>query len=212
MGVVIHILDRRRVCLDVAGVTQEVGTLRHMSKVTEIDDKGSAEVEEAAKFSHGIPAAMVAQAVNLRLASGTNDIVQAHMVIGWDEGRGSVPDLGWDYLPVLGYGVKDKMREVFALHELCDGTLRIVDKERAATLGLVANETLVRRGQPTILECYEIRPYLPNFVEADCLLADGRRERILVRVVADAFPSASWLVGRTPMGASEYPSDDRRTG
>jgi hypothetical protein len=48
MGVAIHILDRRTVRLDVGGTSQTVGTVRHLSKITEIDDCRSAELEGVA--------------------------------------------------------------------------------------------------------------------------------------------------------------------
>jgi hypothetical protein len=57
----------------------------------------------------------------LDLKSGVE--VGAHPVIGWDEGRTSVTDMGSDYLRVLGYAVRDPDSGVIALYERRDGAL-----------------------------------------------------------------------------------------
>ncbi|WP_419729205.1 hypothetical protein [Lichenicola sp.] len=203
MGVVIHILDRRSVCLDVAGFIQEIGTLRHMSKITELDESHVAELEGSNHISSP-PAAMVAHPVDLPLASDITGSVAAHPVIGWDEGRGSVTDLGWDYLPVLGYAVRDARCDMYVLHELQDGVLHSIDAERAYALGLIVNGTFSRRGQPVISECFAVEPFIPGFIQADCILENGRRDKLIIRVDDDTLPDPSWLVGRKPRDTMHY--------
>ena len=204
MGVVIHILDRRMVQLDVAGTVQEIGTLRQLGKVTELDDLRTAELGRARPIPSPL-AVLVAQAVDLPLASGSS--VAAHPVIGWDEGRGSVADLGWDYLPVLGHAVRDAERGIFVLYELHDGLLCQIDSVRAGELGLLADGVLVRHGQPLISACLEVKPFIADFAEADCILADGRRERLLVRIAGSKLPDVAWLVGRRPIDVEGYIPD-----
>ena len=209
MGVVIHILDRRMAWLDVAGTVQEIGTLRQLGKVTELDGPRAAELG-CARLIPSPLAVLVAQAVDLSLAPGLS--VAAHPVIGWDEERGSVTDLGWDYLPVLGHAVRDMERDVFVLHELHDGTLRRINPERANKLGLLADGVLVRHGQPAISACLKVKPFIADFAEADCILADGRRERLLVRIAGNNLPDPAWLVGRRPMDVENYLSDRAAAG
>lgn len=205
VGVVIHILDRRSVRLDVAGFIQEIGTLRHLSKVTELNDSQVIELES---FNHisSPPAAMVAHPVNLPLASGTEGSVAAHPVIGWDEGRGSVTDLEWDYLPVLGYAIRDASGDMYVLHELQNGVLHGIDAERARALGLLVDGTFSRRGQPVISECFAVERFIPGFVRADCVLENGRRDKLVIRVDDDTLPDPSWLVGRKPRDTMHYTS------
>ena len=204
MAVIIHILDRRTVRLDIAGSVQEVGTLRQLSKVTEVDDRRAAELERA-KLVPSPVAALVSQAVELPLASG--GFVPAHLVVGWDQGRGSVAEPGWDYLPVLGHAVRNAQRDVFELHEMHDRALRRIDLARARDIGLLRDGVLVRHGQPSISSCLAVKPFISNFAEADCILADGRHETLLVRVKGSALPEPSWLVGRRPMDVESYFQD-----
>ncbi len=106
---------------------------------------------------------------------------------------------------MLGYAVLDTGRGVFVLHELCDGVLYPVNRERAAKLGLVAEDgALCRRGQPAIVECRVVQLYSPEFAMADCVLEDGRRERFFIRVFDEVVPDPSWLIGRRPMDVQNY--------
>lgn len=204
MGVTVHVLDRRTISLQVAGTRHEVGTLRHVSKVTELDGPRAAELERAATLPSPV-AAMVVSPVEIPLASAPGTAVAAHLVIGWDEGRGSVTDLAWDYLPALGYAVRDAAGGAFVLHELRDDMLHPVDGERAAILGLLAGDgSLRRRGQPAIAECRTVLPYAPEFAVADCVLEGGRHERLFMHVEGGALPNPSWLVGRRPMDVERY--------
>ena len=210
MGVVIHILDRRTARLDVGGVVVEIGTLRHLSKITELDDRRVAEFERAG----GLPApvaALIAAADEHSLAASPDQVVATHTVIGWEEKRGSVTDMGWDHLPVLGHAVRDPGRDLFVLHELRDDGLHRIDRARAEALGLLADGALVRRGQPAIAGCRGVRPFAAGFAEADCRLADGRDDRILFRVDGGALPEPSWLVGRTPRDVESHAAGQGRT-
>lgn len=204
MGVAVHVLDRRTISLQVAGTRHEVGTLRHVSKLTELDGRRAAELARAAALRSPV-AAMVASPVELPLASAPSAAIAAHLVIGWDEGRGSVTDMAWDYLPVLGYAVRDVTGDTFVLHELRDGALHPVDGERAGSLGLLEEDgSLRRRGQPAIAECRTVQPYVPEFAVADCVLEGGRQERLFMRVEGDVLPDPSWLVGRRPLEVERY--------
>ncbi len=81
MGVVVHVLDRRTTSIDVAGTRHEVDTLRYVSKITELDSRRVAELEQAAGFPSP-PAAMVANPVDLPLGLAAGTSVAAHLVIG----------------------------------------------------------------------------------------------------------------------------------
>ncbi len=120
MGVNIYILDRRPARLSVGGVEQNIGSLRRFWKITEIDDERSKELETAEATAGAIaspPAAMLADVYDMTLGSEDGASVKAHLVIGWDAGRTRVTDMGWDYLPTLGYGVRDRDSGAFVLHE-----------------------------------------------------------------------------------------------
>jgi hypothetical protein len=210
MGVSIYILDRRRADISIGGVACEVGTLRRFWKITEMDAERSAELLAAA--AHAIPsplAVLTAEPVELPLSAG-GSVVKAHRLIGWDEGRTSVTDAGWDYLPTLGYAVRDKAGE-FVLHEETEAGLVPMDKERALELNLIeANGQLVRHGQPVISDCREVRPFIQGYAEADCTLAGGQKERLLIGVMGGEMPPPAWLIGRTPREVSEYASSKPR--
>ena len=203
IGVSIHILEHRTVWLEIAGMKQEIGTLRHLSKVTELDDRRKIQLEEA-KPVLSPNAVLVSHPTELPSALNSGGSITAHQVIGWDEGRGSVTDLDWDYLPILGYAVRDPARGMFVLHELRDGLLFWIDSQRADELALLADGILVRRGQPVISECREVKSFIPGYAEAECLLEDGRRDRIIMRIDGDMLPEPSWLVGRKPRDVERF--------
>ncbi len=99
MGVNIFILDRRPVKLAVAGVVQDVGSLRGFWKITELDEERAAELTawEAAVSAMPSPkAALIADVVGMPIASKPDIEISAHQVIGWERsGRNSSwpPDL-----------------------------------------------------------------------------------------------------------------------
>ena len=209
MGVNIFILDRRPARLAVAGVEQDVGSLRRFWKITELDEERSGELSASEAAASAIPspkAAMIADVVEMPLGSKSGAEVSAHRVIGWDEGRTSVTDMGWDYLPVLGYAVRDPDGGVFALHEERDGVLYRLDRDRAAELGLTGPDgLLMRRGQPVISECRSVRLIIAGYAEADCTFDNGREERFLIGIADGPLPEPSWLAGKTPMQIEKYP-------
>src|ERR1700733_2234088 len=140
MGVNIFILDRRPIKLAVAGLELEVGALRRFWKITELDEERAGELDASAAAVSGKPspkAAMIADVVEMPLASKPGIEVNAHQVIGWDKGRTSVTDMDWDYLPILGYAVRDPGSGVFTLHESRDGALHRLNRDRAVELGLI---------------------------------------------------------------------------
>jgi hypothetical protein len=204
MSVLIHVLDRRLIRIVVAELYQRVGILRHLSRVTDIDDRKAEELKKATTLPTPT-AVLVASVHEMRLAERPDVPVAAHPVIGWEEGRHSVTDSNWDYLPVLGYAVREPDSNKLFLYELKDdGLLHFIDYTRGEELRLTDNDGLIRRGQPVIVECHSVTPFIPNFVEADCVLEDGRRDRLLVRIENGNVPDPSWLVGRKPRDAEVY--------
>ena len=205
MGVNTFLLDRRTATLLVGGKKQTVGTLRRFYKLTELDDARAAELDAAACIRPSPAAALIVDISELPLAGAPDKPVAAHLVLGWDEGRGSVTDFGWDYLPQLGYGVRDSSNGHYILHEERAGLLHAIDDRRACELNLLAaSGELVRHGQPRITVCHAVRPYIEGFAEADCTLDDGREEKLLVRTTGDDLPNPAWLAGKKPMEVETY--------
>ena len=201
MGVGLWVLYRLTVPLSVGGTVHSIGTLRYVSKITELDDRRAAVLEEARTLPSPV-AVLVAETTELLGVSG--GLVPAHRVLGWDGGRTHVSDLAWDFLPTLGYGVR--IGEGYLLHALVDDVLRPVRKADARTSGLLdAEGRLVRRGQPVIVSCASVTELIPGFAAAEVVLADGRNERLILRLEGDALPDPAWLVSRTPRGAEVYP-------
>ncbi len=210
MGVNIFILDRRPVRLSVAGVVQDVGSLRRFWKMTELDDERAAEMTASGKAASALPspkAAMLADVSELPSGSADGTPVKAHLVIGWDEGRTRVTDFVWDSLPVLGYAVHDPDAQVFVLHEERDQTLHPLGRGRAVDLGLTGTDgLLLPHGQPTITGCRLVQPAISGYAEAVCVLDDGREQTLLVGITDGVLPAPEWFVGRKPMETERYPS------
>jgi hypothetical protein len=153
-------------------------------------------------------AAMVADVEEMPIGSATGIEVKAHLVIGWDEGRTRVTDMGWDYLPVLGYAIRDPDSGVFILHESRGGILHRLDHDRAVELGLLGLDgQFMRCGQPTIAECRSVRPYIPGYAEADCTFDNGHVEKLLIGVADGSLPEPAWLTGKIPMQVEKYPPE-----
>ena len=211
MGVNIYILDRRPVTLSVAGLRQSIGSLRPFWKITEIDEERAGELSAAEAVMAGRPspvAAMVADVAELPLGSYPGIEVRAHPVIGWDKGRTRVTDMKWDFLPELGYAVRDPENNVFVLHEERDGALHPLDRERAMQLGLIGTDgRLLEHGQPVITACENVRPFLDRYADADCILSDGRKETLMTVIEGGDLPPAGWFVGRKPREVEKYPPD-----
>jgi hypothetical protein len=211
MGVQIYLLDRRTVTLLIDGEAERIGTLRLLCKVSEIDSERAAEVDAAERGlrSRQVPfAAMIAEVAELPLASEPSCGIAVHLVLSWDEDRAAVTDLTWDYLPLLGYAVRKMDSSGYVLHEERGGLLYPMSKSRAIQLG-VLNETgrLVRRGQPSIVECKSVKPFLAEYAEADCILSDGRAAEILTVVKAGILPPATWYAGKRPADVKAYVVD-----
>ena len=208
MGVNIYILDRRPARLSVGGVEQNIGSLRRFWKITEMDGKRSGELDAAETAARAVaspPAAMLADVYDMPLGLEHATSAKAHLIIGWDEGRTRVTDMGWDYLPALGYGVRNRASGIFVFHEERAGALYPVSRERAADLGLIdAGGKLVRRGQPAIAVCRSVRPYIAGYAEADCTFDDGRAEKLLIGIIGEDLPDPAWLAGKKPMHVERY--------
>jgi hypothetical protein len=196
------------VTLLIDGVAGKIGTLRRFWKVTEIDSGRAAEIEALEASLRGKPApaaAMIADAGELPLASEPSRSIAVHTILGWDEDRASVTDLAWDYLPILGYAVKTVDSAGYVLHEERDGLLHPISEGRAMELGILdASGRLIRTGQPSIIECRAVKPYIANYAEADCLLSDGRTVEILTSVEAGDLPTPGWYAGKRPSDVAKF--------
>jgi hypothetical protein len=211
MGVQIYLLDRRTVTLFVDDRAQKIGTLRSFWKVSEIDEARAAEMRavEASLQGKAAPAAvMIAEVAELPLAAAPSKAIAVHLVLGWDEDRVSVTDFTWDYLPILGYAVKKVGTSSYALHQERGGLLYPMSKSRAFELGILdAAGRLLRRGQPSIIECRAVKPYIALYAEADCLLSDGRAVEILTSIEAGNLPAPAWYAGKRPADVAAYSAD-----
>jgi hypothetical protein len=211
MGVNTFILDRRAATLLVGSSRQTVGTLRRFYKITELDQHRAAEVvaaDAAAKATPSPAAVLVMDVTELPLAGESGKPAAAHLVLGWDEGRGSVTDLGWDYLLQLGYAVRDATSRDYLLYEERCGVLHRIDDARAEELGLLdANHRLIRRGQPRIAVCHSVRRYIDGWAEADCTFDRGGGDKLLIAICEEQLPPKSWLVGKRPIEVERYPGN-----
>jgi hypothetical protein len=209
MGVQTYLLNRRTVILLVGGLRQEIGTLRRFWKVTEIDHARAEQIEAAKVNIVGTVAplaVMTADAVDFPLATSPDVMAQAHVVLGWDADRYSVTDFGWDYLPVLGYSVRNSNTGDFTLYEELDGILYPVAKSRAIELGITNKAgQLIRHGQPLIAECQAVKPFITSYVEAECVLNDGRTVKLLSSIEPGELPAPAWYVGKRPSDIRSYP-------
>ena len=205
MGVNLYLLDRRTVTLLIGTSKQTVGTLRPFFKLTELDDERAAERDAAALITPSPVAALITDITDLPLVGKPDEPVAAHLVLGWDEGRGSVPDLGWDYLPQLGYAVRDRASGNYTLYEDRSGLLHPIDNPRAHELGLLdTGGELIRRGQPRITACRSVTPYIPGYVDADCTFDNGGRDKLLVVTPDGQIPPEAWFVGKRPLDVRRY--------
>lgn len=206
MGVNTFILDRRTAKLLIGEKPQTVGTLRRFFKLTELDDERAAELEAAAGVMPSPAAAMLMDITELPLADEPAKPVAAHMVLGWDEGGGSVTDFGWDYLPRLGYAVRNAATQEYVLFDLRGGLLYPIDESHAFDLGLLdIHGCLIRRGQPIITGCENVRPFLDRYADADCTLSSGATETLMTMIEGVTLPPAEWFVGKRPMDVKRYP-------
>lgn len=205
MGVNTFILDRRTAKLLIGGKPQTVGTLRRFFKLTELDDERAAELEAAAGITPSPAAAMLMDIIELPLADEPAKPIAAHIVLGWDEGRGSVTDFGWDYLPQLGYAVRNAETQEYVLFDLRGDLLHPIDESRALDLGLLdIHGCLIRRGQPVITGCENVRPFLDCYADADCTLSSGATETLMTMIEGGTLPPAEWFVGKRPMDVKRY--------
>ena len=191
MGVELYILDRRTVPLDVGGSLHDVGVLRHAGKLTE--QLGAPAVAEAPSPV----AALVARPVEIPVLDPTALPSAAHLVLSWEPGRRSVTDMDWDFLPVLGYAVRDAGCGTYVLHYLTDGALLPVTAARAVETGLVRGDRLLRGRQPKIVACIGARLIVAGCAEAEVVLDDGNRATLTVRTSGE-LPPAGWFVGKHP--------------
>lgn len=205
MGVNTFLLDRRTAVLSIGGSKQTVGTLRRFFKLTELDAERAAEREAAANITPSPVAALLMDITELPMVTAPEQPVAAHLVLGWDEGRGSVTDFGWDYLPQLGYAVRDPATSGYTLYEERAGLLHSIDGTRARELALLdADGKLIPHGQPRITACRSVKPYIAGYVEADCTFDTGAGDKLLVVAAHDAPPPEQWFVGKRPMDVERY--------
>jgi hypothetical protein len=206
MGVNTFLLDRRTATLLIGASKQTVGTLRRFFKLTELDEERAAELDAAASITPSPAAALVMDISELPLASEPDRPVAAHLVLGWDDARGSVTDFGWDYLPQLGYAVLDRADGNYTLYEERSGLLHTIDDRRARKLGLLAADgELIRRGQPRITACRSVTPYtIASYAEADCTFDSGTGDKLLIVTPDNRLPPEDWLIGKRPLDVRCY--------
>ena len=192
MGVELYILDRRTVRLDVGGSLHDVGVLRHAGKLTE--QLGAPSVADAPSPV----AALVARPIEMPVPDRTASPAAAHLVLAWESGRRSVTDIDWDFLPVLGYAVRDAARGTYVLHHLTDGALLPLSAARAVQVGLVRGNRLMRGKQPRIVECIGARLIVADCAEAEVVLDNGNRATLMVRT-SGKLPPTEWFVGKRPI-------------
>ena len=208
MGVQIYLLDRRTVTLRVDDFLQEIGTLRRFWKVTEIDQERAKEIETAKANIIGKAApmaVMTADTLEFPLATNPALLAQAHIVIGWDADRSSVTDFGWDYLPVLGFAVRIPGSTEYTLHEDRGGVLYPLAKSRAIEQGILGGEGQpVRHGQPLIVDCKLVKPFISSYVQAECVLTDGQAVELVTSIGSGAPPNPAWYVGKRPVDVERY--------
>jgi len=207
MSVNTFLLDRRSVTLLIGDTRQTVGTLRRFFKVTELDEKRAAELTAG---SGGRPSPLAVMLVDVnefpRIGDPNATPVAAHLVLGWDEGRGSVTDFGWDYLPKLGYAVRDPTSGDYVLHEERAGGLQAIDGRRARELGLIDDSGhLVPHGQPRIVGCWSVKPWSTDYAEAECTFDNGNGDTILTLTPEGQIPPEEWFIGKRPMDVQRYP-------
>jgi hypothetical protein len=209
MGVNIYLLDRRAVEISIENERHTVGTLRPFWKITEINDERAAEMAaaKAELLGRDAPmAVMISDICDVALASDPRRKAAGHIVLGWDADRFSVADFDWEYLPVLGYAVKLSGSANYVLHETRDELLYPMAKERAIELQILdAAGALIRRGQPLISICHSVKSYIKKYVEARCVLRDGRSVEILTELDGAALPDLEWYKGKRPSDVQRYP-------
>lgn len=207
MGVQIYLLDHRTAILNIGGYRHTIGILRRSWKVTEVDDGRATEIEFAQRRlrSHDNPkAVLIADVTEMPLAGEAEYIVSSHLVLGWDTDRFEVTDFEWDYLPVLGYAVREPQADEYILYDVFENKLSKSTAEIAKENGLLTQTgEIARFGQPTITQCKSITPFMTNYVKADCILSDGRNAEILTAYSA-LPPQADWYAGKRPDDVLHY--------
>jgi hypothetical protein len=152
------------------------------------------------------PSVMIADVVEIHSADEQqSSLASAHIVLGWDADRFVVTDWNWDYLPILGYAIRDTSSSSYVLHELYDGKLHKITQERALQLGILDESgNLRRQGQPQISTCAIVEPYLSMYAQAKCTLSDGRETELLTRIEGNRLPDTGWYVGKRPADVGNY--------
>jgi hypothetical protein len=208
MSVQLHLLEPKMVNLLIGNLSFKIGTLRRFWKVTEMTDERERDVEQAKLSLNGTDAPLAAMVVDISdipLCDTPGTDVSAHVVLGWDADRYLVADWDWDFLPVLGYAVRETSSNGYALHELQNGTLFRMTPMRAISVGIIDEGGRLRRcGQPTISSCQVVEPYLSNYVQAKCTLSDGRTAELLTRVGGQHLPESGWYIGKRPADITTY--------
>jgi hypothetical protein len=210
MGVQVYLLDRRTASLRVGTYTYEIGSLRRFWKLTELDPDRSSEIG-AVRSRLGTQPAPLAVMINevseIAPVTAGDHPVAAHLVLGWDVDRVSVTDMNWEYLPILGYAVRDEVDNTHTMHEVRDGQLLPVDNVRAKEIGLITQDgKIARHGQPSIVTCLQVLPLIETYAEADCVLSNGQTAKILTSITPGKLPDPTWYEGKRPVDVKTYPA------
>jgi hypothetical protein len=104
--------------------------------------------------------------------------------------------------------VRNAATQAYTLLELRDELLYPIDEGRAHELSLLdARGQLIRHGQPVIIECRNVRPFLDCYADADCVLSGGAEETLMTVIEGGTLPPPEWFIGKNPREAAKYPPE-----
>jgi hypothetical protein len=208
MGVLIYLLDTRKVKLRIGALVKSIGTLRSFRKMTEVDGSDASYLDSldlSARKIYGPVAVMTADFESCALATSPNRTTAAHMVLGWESGLSRTNDQNWDYLPILGYAVRNSSSCEYTLHEKRSELLHPLTATRATELGILSpHGKLTRKGQPSIIYCGHVLPYISTYAEAKCVFDNGDTFDLLTRIEGVGLPGPEWYVGKRPSEVKCY--------
>lgn len=208
MGVVVHRLKMGTTCqIRIGRSTHVIGVIGRLWKLTDTGlrerraDQMDRMYEAERRRRLPTPKAVMVEGPS-QLGPGLS--LRAHLVLGWDEGRLKTQDYDWDHLPTLGYAKPGPDGDL-VLHELVGDHLAPMTEARAKQLDILDKHgELVRRGQPTIVDCRSVESMGGTYYSADCEFSDGRSGTVVGESESGDLPAAEWLVGRTPESAGKY--------
>jgi hypothetical protein len=208
MGIQTYLLGGTKVRILIGGVPVKAGTLRRFWKVTEIEAERATEISaaEARVRKKAAPAlVMVADVDEMPLADKPDQLVPAHLVLGWDPDRFMVTDFNWDYLPVIGYAVRQSMSDNYELYEEVDGFLKSITIASAIEGNILSRRhKYILKASPTISQCYSVGAFISNFAQARCALNNGCQVDLLTAIPNNILPNSNWYIGKRTLDVTRY--------